>query len=103
MEHFGVIKTKTTLLKATQMERCGMDGLMLASRASKYLHGLTLHHAIISSWKQSEIKQKRLPVLLIYFDDREETIESTPLPTDGSKILEDRFMEGYCFVEVEKK
>jgi hypothetical protein len=42
-------------------------------------------------------------VLLIYFDDREEMIESTPLPTDDGEILEGYFMDGYCFVELGKE
>jgi hypothetical protein len=48
------------------------------------------------------LNKRDYPVLLIYFDDREETIESTPLPTDDGQILEGYFMEGYRFVEVEK-
>jgi hypothetical protein len=47
------------------------------------------------------LNPKDYPVLRIYFDDREETIESTPLPTDNGDILEGYFMESYCFVEVD--
>jgi hypothetical protein len=36
-------------------------------------------------------------------NDREEIIESTPLPTDSGEILEGYFMESYCFVEDRKK
>ena len=46
--------------------------------------------------------KRNYPVLLIYFDDRDEIIESTPLPTDEGEILEGYFMEGYRFVDVEK-
>jgi hypothetical protein len=52
---------------------------------------------------RTKLNNRDYPVLLIYFDDREETIESTPLPTDSGDILEGYFMESYCFVEIEKK
>jgi hypothetical protein len=52
---------------------------------------------------RTKFNRRDYPVLLIYFGDREETIESTPLPTDSGDILEGYFMEGYRFVEVEKK
>jgi hypothetical protein len=52
---------------------------------------------------KTKLNKRDYPVLLIYFDDREETIESTPLPTDSGDIWEGYFMESYCFVEIEKK
>ncbi len=39
---------------------------------------------------------------IIPLDDREEIIESTPLPTDSGDMLEGYFMESYCFVETEQ-
>ena len=50
----------------------------------------------------TKMNKRDYPVLLIYFDDREEIIESTPLPTDNGEILEGYFMEGYCFVDINK-
>ncbi len=52
---------------------------------------------------KTKLNKRDYPVLLIYFDDREEIIESTPLPTDDGEILEGYFMESYCFVEIDKK
>lgn len=52
---------------------------------------------------RSKLNRRDYPVLVIYFDDREEIIESTPLLTDDGDILEGYFLEGYCFVEVEGK
>ena len=49
---------------------------------------------------KTKLNERDHPVLLIYFDDREETIGSTPLPTDDGNILEGYFMESYCFVEI---
>jgi hypothetical protein len=49
------------------------------------------------------LNKRDYPVLLIYFDDHEEVIESTPLPTNDGEILEGYFIEGYCFVEVHKE
>ncbi len=51
---------------------------------------------------KTKLNKRDYRVLLIYFDDREETIESTPFPTDSGEILEGYFMESYCFVEIEK-
>ena len=51
---------------------------------------------------KTKLNKRDYPVLLIHFDDREETIESTPLPTDSGEILEGYFMEIYFFVEIEK-
>jgi hypothetical protein len=48
------------------------------------------------------LNRRDYPVLLVYFHDREEMIESSPLPTDDGEILEGYFMESYCFVEIEK-
>jgi hypothetical protein len=52
---------------------------------------------------KTKLNKRDYPVLLIYFDDREEMIESTPLPTDRGDILEGYFMESYCFVEIKMK
>ncbi len=49
---------------------------------------------------KTKLNNREYPVLLIYYDDREEMIESSPLPTDSGDILEGYFMEGYCFVEI---
>jgi hypothetical protein len=51
---------------------------------------------------KTKLNKRDYPVLLIYFDDREEIIESTPLPTDSGDILEGYFMESYCFVELKQ-
>lgn len=42
------------------------------------------------------------PVLVIYFEDQE-TIESTPLPTDDGQILEGYSLNGYEFMEAESE
>ncbi len=51
----------------------------------------------------TKLNNRDIPVLLIYFGDREEIIESTSFTTDNGKVLEGYFIEDYCFVEVNKK
>ncbi len=48
---------------------------------------------------RTPLNKRDYPVLLIYFDDREDTIEATSLSTDTGEMLEGYYMEGYCFVE----
>jgi hypothetical protein len=52
---------------------------------------------------KTTLNKRDYPALLIYFDDREETIESTSFQTDSGETLEGYFMEGYCFVEIDKQ
>lgn len=40
--------------------------------------------------------------LIIYWDDENEVIESSPLPTDDGDILEGYFLDSIEFMEVEK-
>jgi hypothetical protein len=49
------------------------------------------------------LNKRDYPVLLVYFGDHEEVVESTPLPTKDGEILEGYFMEDYCFIEVRKE
>lgn len=49
------------------------------------------------------LNKKDYPVLLIYFDDREEIIESTSFQTDLGETLEGYFIEGYHFAEIDNQ
>lgn len=49
---------------------------------------------------RTKLNDKDTPVLLIYFDDREEKIEAMQFTTDNGETTEGYFMEGYCFVEI---
>lgn len=48
----------------------------------------------------TKLNPRDYPVLLIYYDDREEIIESTPIPTEDGDILEGYPMDDYCFIEL---
>ncbi len=52
---------------------------------------------------KTKLNKRDYLVLLIFFDDREEFIESPSVATDTDGILEGYFMESYCFVEIKKK
>lgn len=51
---------------------------------------------------KTALNKRDYPVLLIYFDDQEEIIESTSFQIDSGKTLEGYFIEGHRFVEIEK-
>jgi hypothetical protein len=70
-------------------------------QVSKWLDASPYDYRFLEA--NTKLNKRDYSVLLIYFDDREETIESTPLPIDGGNILEGYFMEGYCFVDVGKR
>ncbi len=70
-------------------------------QVSAWLDGSPYDYRFLEA--KTKLNKRDYPVLLVYFDDREETIDSTPLPTDNGEILEGYFMESYCFVEIEKK
>lgn len=69
-------------------------------QVSKWLDSLPFDYRILDA--KTVLNKRDYPILLIYFDDREEIVESTSFQTDSGEIIEGYFMEGYCFVEYKK-
>jgi inactivated superfamily I helicase len=116
---FPVVERSDPFLEEGMREALGLESRLQREQAGLFYQAITRAdvHLLITRpylsvdgenweaspfWKAAQTLFDGSAIQRIKPDDREEIIESTPLPTDEGDILEGYFMEGYCFVEINK-